>query len=167
MAERKHIDNIVMENARIIFRNFSGKEGKYNPPGKMNFCVILDNDLADKLKMDGWNIKYLRPRDEDESPTPYIPVSVSYEFNPPKIYLVNSKGKNLLEESEIGMLDWAEIMNVDLIIRPYVWEVNDKSGVKAYLKSMFVTIVEDEFEKKYADLPSMGDDAVEESPFSA
>ena len=166
MAERKRVDNIVMEGARIIFRNFSGKEGKYNPPGKKSFCVILDNELAEKLKDDGWNIKYLRPRDDDDGPTPYLPVTVAFEFNPPKIWLVNSKGRTLLDEGEENMLDWAEIENVDLIIRPYMWEVNDKSGIKAYLKSMFVKVVEDDLEKKYADVPEMGDAALEDDPLA-
>lgn len=152
MSDRKRIDNIVIEDARIIFKNFSGKESKYNPPGKRNFCVLLDHELSEKLINDGWNIKHLRPRDEDDQPVPYIPVAISYDYNPPKIYIVTSRGKNLLEENEIGMIDWAEIETVDLIIRPYFWEVNDKKGIKAYLKSMFVKIVEDEFEKKYADL---------------
>ena len=67
-------ENITIEGARIVFRNFSGKEGRFNPPGKKNFCVLLDNELASNLKDDGWNVKWLKPREEDDEPQAYIQV---------------------------------------------------------------------------------------------
>lgn len=146
-------DNIIIENARIGFRNFSGKEGKFNPAGRRNFCVFIDHDLAAKLSGDGWNIRYLQPRDPEDDTQAYIPVAVNFKFNPPKIVLVTKKSKTKLEEDEVNILDWAEIAKVDLTLRPYNWEVNGKTGVKAYLKTMYVTIVEDDFADKYGDIP--------------
>lgn len=144
-------DNIVIEDARIGFRNFSGKEGKFNPAGRRNFCVFLEPTLANVLVDDGWNVKFLKPREEDDEPQPYLQVAVSFDTIQPKIILISGKTKTPLDSSTVDTLDWAEIKNVDLIIRPYNWEVNGKTGVKAYVKSMYVTIEEDKFASKYAD----------------
>jgi hypothetical protein len=141
---------VTFENANIMFRNFEGKEGAYNRAGDRNFAVVLDSETADRMLSDGWNVKVLDPREEGDSPTPYIPVSVRFDIMPPNIYMITSSGRVRMGEDTVMMLDWANIENVDLIIRAYNWEVNGKSGVKAYLKSMYVTIEEDELEKKYA-----------------
>ena len=154
--------NIVIENARIGFRNFSGKEGKYNPPGRRNFCVFLDTDFAKNLETDDWNVRWLKPRDEEEDPQAYLQVAVNFDNIPPKVVLITSHGQNVLDEEQVGMLDWAEIENVDLIIRPYNWSVNGKQGVKAYLKSLYVTIVEDEFESKYYDVPDSASTSIQQ-----
>lgn len=145
---------ISIENARIGFRNFSGKEGKFNPVGRRNFCVFLESDIASTLHNDGWNVKWLEPRNEEDDLQPYLQVAVSYENIPPKILMISAHGKTILDADSVGVLDWAEIIEVDLIIRPYNWEVNGKIGVKAYVKSMYVTIAEDEFEAKYYDAPN-------------
>jgi hypothetical protein len=162
MANQR-IGNINVENARIIFRNFAGKESKFNAKGKRNFCLCLDDDDAEKLKEIGWNIKYLSPRDPDDAPQAYIQVAVAFENIPPKIWLITGGKKTELNEDTVAALDYAEIENVDLIIRPYVWEVNGKTGIKAYVKNMYVTIVENEFEKKYRNLDE--EDDGEDCPF--
>lgn len=146
---------ITIEGARLMFRNFSGEEGQYNPKGNRNFCVLIDPDLAEQLKEDGWNVKYLKPREDEEEPQAYLQVRVRFDKGkPPIVVLVTSKNKKKLTEDQVSMLDWVEIKNVDLIITPYNYTLRDgTTGVKAYLKSIYVTIVEDELELKYRDVP--------------
>lgn len=150
---------VVLENVNIIFRNFAGAETQYNKEGDRNFGVILEDHIADAMEADGWNIKTLKLRedaDEGEVPKRWLPVTVAWpkpgqRSEPPQCYLVTSRGKTKVKEDEAELIDYAEITNVDLIVRPYDWEVNGKTGRKAYLKSIYVTIVEDPLALKYAD----------------
>jgi hypothetical protein len=145
--ERK---SFKIEGARLVFRNFEGKEGQFNRKGDRNFCVILPDADALAMASDGWNIRKFDAREEGDTPTPYIQIAVNFENRPPRVVMLTSTTRTQLDEDSIDVLDWADITNADLIARGYEWSVNGKTGVKAYLQTLFVTIEEDDLERKYA-----------------
>lgn len=158
--EKRVTDNINIEGARIMFKNFSGKETQFNREGDRNFCVIIpDTAMAEKLREDGWNVKVRAPREEGDEPTYYIQVAVKFGNIPPTIWMLTRKNRVMLDEESISALDHAEIKNIDLTIRPYNWTSARGSGVKAYLKTMYVIIEEDAFAHKYAEEEYPEDDA--------
>lgn len=149
------LSQVTIEDARLVFRNFAGREGQYNREGDRNFGVLLPNDVAQAMAEDGWNVKQLKPREEGDLPQPWLQVSVSYKGRPPRIVLVTSRGRTTISEDLAELVDYADIEKADLILNPYEWVVNGNSGVKAYLKSIYITIREDVLERKYADVPEL------------
>jgi hypothetical protein len=142
-------NTVLLEDVRIIFRNFAGKEGMYNREGDRNFAVVLPQDVAEDMKKNGWNVKVLKARDEDETDTPYISVSVNFKGRPPTIKMISSRGATDIDEGTVELLDYVDIAQVDLIIRPYDWAVSGNTGRKAYLQSLYITIIEDPLALKY------------------
>jgi hypothetical protein len=146
---------LALESVRIGFRNFEGREGQYNKKGERSFAVFFeDHALAQALLDEGWNIKFPKEREEQVDPDepardPYLQISVAFDNYPPNVFIISNGQPTRLTVDEVSMLDWAEIENVDLVIRPYEWSVNRNSGIKAYLKSGYFTIVTDRFAAKY------------------
>lgn len=149
------MNSLVHENAKLMFRNFGGREETFNAAGDRNFVLFLDHKLAEDMKAEGWNIKHLRAREEDDEPQAYLPVAVSFKTRPPKIVVITTKARTEFDEESIRMLDYAEIKNADIMLSPYNWDVNGNTGIKAYLKSAFITLDEDPLELKYAEDPTM------------
>lgn len=146
---------ISIENAHLIFLNFEGKKDAFNTTGERGFAIALDpkGTLIKELEDDGWHVKYPKERDdiddEEDTRTPYLPVKVRADNYPPKVILIADDNKNILQPEEYKMIDTADIENVDLVITPYSWEFNGKTGISAYLKSIYVTLQTDMFTKKY------------------
>jgi len=169
LNSKNSVGNISIENAQIGFRNFSGKEGKFNAAGNRNFVVFLEKDLATQLERDGWNVRWLKARDPEEDVQGILQVKVGFGNYPPKIVLVKpvyrlsdmqNASKSELHEDTVHILDWAELDHVDLIIRPYSYDVNGKQGIKAYLKTMYAVLSVDPFADRYEFTPDSAQDSV-------
>jgi len=148
-------NTVLLEDVRIIFRNFAGEERLYNAQGKRNFTVILDEETGQKMLDDGWNVKRLKPREDDVPGDLSLKVTVSYKgrTKPRLVLITKSKNRrNVLDEEMAELMDYAELETVDIMLRPYDWDVNGESGRSAYLKTIYATIHEDELDLKYAHL---------------
>ena len=148
---------LQIDDARIIYKNFSGIGDKFNREGDRNFAVIIPNqEIADQLIEEGWNIRIKPPRNEGEDPFMYLPVKIKFNGRGPSAYLVTGKRMNTLDEESISVLDDVDIASVDLDIRPYDWVIqegtpNEKRGRSAYLQSIHVVQEIDRFAERYAE----------------
>ena len=148
-----NVNNINIEGATIIWKNFSGERDKFNP-GKRGFSVVIDDSvMADEFKQEGWNVKE-RPLQEGADPSEQewtLPVKLNMNRYT-QVWLIVGNHKTLLNEDTVAQLDVVDIVNCDISIRPYEWEMSGRTGITAYVDSMYVTIRENKFAEKYADL---------------
>lgn len=152
---------VQIDGARIIYRNFSGIGSKFNREGDRNFAVTIpEQEIANALIEEGWNVKIKPPREEGDTPFMFLPVKVKFNDRGPNAYLVTGKRMNKLDEESISCLDDVDIQSVDLDIRPYDWVVNGKTGRTAYLQSIKVTQEIDRFAEQFAE-----EEFPEEQPF--
>ena len=143
---------LQIDDARIAFRNFRGEGDKFNREGDRNFVLIIPTEeIADALTKEGWNVKIRDPREEGDTPFMYLPVKVKFNDRGPQVYLVTGGRRNRLDEETVAMLDDIDIVNVNLDIRPYDWEVNGKTGRTAYLQAIEVFQEIDRFAARYAE----------------
>lgn len=150
---------VQIDGARIIFRNFSGRGTQYNREGDRNFCVVIDDEeIANRLIEEGFNVKIRQPREEGEEPFMYMKVNVKYhpkgseyERLNPVACLITGRNRNMLDEESICCLDGIDIENVDLDLSGSNWNVQGRSGRSAYLSKIYVTQELDRFATRYAE----------------
>ena len=143
------IDDI--DGRQIIFKNFEGRGDKFNREGDRNFSLRIDDEnTADALVKEGWNVRIKEGRDEDEGPCMRLPIKVKFTNYGPNVYLRTGNRVNELNEESIACLDSIEIDSVSMDIRPYDWDVNGRTGRTAYLQSMEVVQRIDRFAARYA-----------------
>ena len=103
--------NIVqIDDARIIYRNFSGAPSQFNREGDRNFAVVIpDQEIADALIEQGWNVKIKPPRDDQDTPFMFLSVKIKFNDRGPNVYLKTGHALNKLTEETVGMLDDVDI----------------------------------------------------------
>lgn len=137
---------LQMDDVAIIYRNFTGEGSKFNREGDRNFSIrIFDQEIADRLIEEGWNVRIKAPRDADEAPFMHLPVKIKFNDRGPNVYLQSGSSRVKLTEDTISCLDDVDILSVNVDVRPYDWEVNGKNGRTAYLHSMLVIQQVDRF----------------------
>lgn len=159
------MNNLIFENAQILFPNFSGREGRYNREGNRCFSIVVtdkngrpDADLALQLKEDGWNI---RERIINGEPTGefYINgVNINYDYYIKPIISYISNGNEitltpeLLDNGIAAQLDGRGAEHYDVSIRPKTWERGDGSvGIKGYVDEMRIVAKKSLFASGYSD----------------
>ena len=145
---------LEIENARIIFRNFAGAADKFTREGDRSFAIVIpDQETADALLADGWNVKIKDPREgyEDEGPFMFLSVKVKFNNRGPGAYIESGNSVTRLNEDTIGVLDEIDILSADMDLRPYDWEENGKTGRSAYLQNISVTQNIDRFGARYTE----------------
>lgn len=161
MAHKRVTEEIKLEGIRMMWRNFRGEKKQFNEAGKRNFAIPLDEELALELSAIGWNVRMKEKENDEGRLEKLYHLSVNVKMNgknPPRIFMItmNLDGeprRTQLDEDTVGLLDFAEFDNVDVIIRPYNYDFNGKKGVAHYLKTLFATLHVDDLEKKYGHIP--------------
>lgn len=161
---------LEINDARIIYRNFTGVGNQYNREGDRNFSLVITGgtlddgtdrrqvtaeEMADALMRDtnrfgvGWNIKMKAPKEEGDEPVIHLPVKVKFNERGPKIYLKSGANTVKLDEETVDTLDNINIVSVDLDIRPYDDEMRGQPFRSAYAQAMWVTQKIDRFEERF------------------
>ena len=128
MAKSNNInlpEQAKLKGYQITFKNFSGRPSAngYNRAGNRNFNVILDDETAEQMANDGWNVRTKEFDDGSHRNTLQVAVRYDIERFRPRVFLVTPKSngkfvKRLLTEDTISELDSAKITDTRMILNP-------------------------------------------------
>lgn len=152
MRERNEKRLVYVEDQdiiSIIFRNFAGNPDKFHRGGQMpNFWIVLTPEKAAELSDIGMNVREKENRDGDMEYR--LQVFIRFDNFPPTVIKVCGNNQIKLDEDTIADLDRDVIEKIDLAISPYRYEMEGRTGIKAYLNKGYFTIVEDRLDRLYS-----------------
>ena len=153
---------LKIDSPELFMINFSGRPTDNNPQGHRQFSMVIPSEeMAEDMKADGWSVWYTKESDKYGGPKPCITVEMRFhhekdlEYLNPKIYRCTRKKPEgvLLTEDLVSDLDRDEIEDTILWINPSRWNVNGKTGIKAYVDSLWVKVEDSDPTTKFWGYP--------------
>ena len=154
---------LKINDARIIYRDFSGQNTNFSN-GDPSFSIVIDDEhIAQALESAGYNIKRPDPsKIRDDGTTLPIHMKIKIKFNNygPDIYLVTNGVITKVPQERIADLDHLRLVGADMDIRGWDYDYAGRKGRAAYLNSLKVYQQVDRFAEEYnAQQHSVDDDS--------
>ena len=92
----------IIKNARILFPNFAGEEQDYNPAGKRNFRLVVDEALANELQDRGLHVRTREPLNEGDEAQYFVKIGV---YRDADIRLLSGRVMTALEIDDFDVVD--------------------------------------------------------------
>ena len=161
---------IVIEDAKLLFRNFSGNPDRFSRGEKVrpNTNVTLSPQIAEKLRELGANVR--EPKADPEREGMDLDAFVKVQFNysgrsEPRVTMLmgdpeetpaSRMPRQVLDKSTVGILDTAEIVSADLVVNTYQAPGSDRTTL--YADSMYVFVRPSPLDLKYGMFTAPDDD---------
>lgn len=131
---------IEINNAKILWKNFTGVSGFYDKEGGRNFCLVLPDDASvNFFEQNGYSVAIKSSGVEVREFIRYLKVKLKFNNGEPTIILESNNKTIRVDENLVSVLDFIKIKSIDMSIKPYHWELpNGEHGQIAYLNSMTV-----------------------------
>lgn len=144
--------NYVIDEAKLIFKNFSGTKSTFNTQGYRKFGAIIKPEVADELRDLGVTVKTLKPKSADDQPLDFVEINVKLDKEPaPKVIMRKADCPDrYLDEDDIGILDQADIDIAHIQMSIRTWSMpTGKSGKNLWLNNIICVLNENDFLSRY------------------
>lgn len=126
---KQKLGNLTLEDAKFFGRpNFSGEEDQFKD-ARRKFTVLIPNETADQLRDLGWNVKTNIPTQEQVAEgremISHLKVMVDRTAD---IWVLMGEEREKLNEQTMGVLDKSRVERLDMEIRAWEYDPEDKPG---------------------------------------
>lgn len=148
---KQKLGNLTLEDAKFFGRpNFSGEEDRFKD-SRRKFTVLIPNEVADQLREFGWNVKTNIPTQEEiaegREMISHLKVMVDSGSD---VWIKMGEVPEKLNENTFGVLDKSRIEQMDMEIRAWEYDPEEKPGeYSARLVSLVAVIRPNILSAKY------------------